>query len=199
VTASPARLAQFKALQTEQQGQPVGLLQDVKTRWNSTFDMLVRARRLRHIIAHWINQEDRFATLNPTEDEWRQVDQAINFLKPFSDYTHDISTSTRATIHNAYFIYNDIFDHIGRHRRQVQGLPDAPWITGLLNASKASKRVLQKYYSNTTQKGFIYNIATILDPSKKLSIYESWGNVRIQDPSMQVGNTSTVSYTDFYR
>jgi len=90
------------------------------------------------------------------------------FLKPFAEYMHDISASTRPTIHNAYFIYNDIFDYIARHFCQVRNLPDAPWITGLLDASKASKKVLQKYYSNTTQKGFIYNIAIILDPSKKL-------------------------------
>jgi len=133
------------------------------------------------------------------EDKWRQVDQAIMFLKPFTEYTHDISASIRPTIPNAYFIYNDIFDHIERHCRQVRNLPDAPWITGLLDASKASKKVLQKYYSNTTYKAFIYNIATILDPSKMLTMYNSWGNVGIQDPEMQVGITNTVSYSDFYR
>ena len=30
-------------------------------------------------------------------------------------------------------------------------------------------------------------------------MYDSWGNVRIQDPTMQVGVTSLVSYTDFNR
>ena len=179
--------------------QPVGLLQDVKTRWNSTFNMLVRARRLQQTIVHWIEQNPKFSPLQPTEDEWRQVDQAIIFLQPFSDYTYDISSSTKATIQNAYFIYNDIFEHIAQQRRQVRSLPNAPWITGLLDASKATKKILQKYYSDTSQRGFIYNIATILDPSKKLSMYDSCGNVRIQDPTMQVGVTSLVSYTDFYR
>jgi len=133
------------------------------------------------------------------QDEWRQVDQAIMFLKPFAAYTHDISASTRLTITNAYFIYRDIFDHIAHHCRQVQNLPDASWIMGLLNTLKASKKVLQKYYSNTIQKGFIYNIGTILDPSKKLTMYDSWGNVRIQDPEMQVGIINTALYSDFYR
>jgi len=133
------------------------------------------------------------------EDEWHQVDQAIMFLKPFAEYTNDISASTRPTIHNAYFIYKNILDHIACHCHQVRNLPDAPCIMGLLDASKASKKVVQKYYSNTTQKGFIYNIATIYDPSKKLTMYDSWGNMRIQDPEMQVGITNTISYSDFYR
>jgi len=146
---------------------------------NSTFDILVRARRLRNIVEKWIGQNHRFTLFELMEDKWRWVDQAIMFLKPFAEYTHDISASTRPTIHNAYFIYNDIFDQVASHCRHIQNLPDAPWITGLLATSKASKKVVQKFYSNTTQKGFIYNIMTILDPSKKLTMYDSWGNVRI--------------------
>jgi len=161
--------------------------------------MLVRALRLRNIVKKWIGENHRFTPFELMEDEWRQVDPAIMLLKPFAEYIHDISASTRPGIHNAYFIYNNIFEHIARHSRQVRNLPDAPQITGLLDESKGSKKVLQKYYSNTTQKGFIYNIATILELSKKLTIYNSWGNVQIQDPEMQVGITNSVSYSDFYR
>ena len=97
-------------------------------RWNSTFDMLVRAQRLGNIVEKWIGVNHRFTPFELMEDEWRQVDQAIMFLKPFAEYTHDISASTRPTIHNAYFIYNDIFDHIAHHCHQVRKIPDAPWI-----------------------------------------------------------------------
>ena len=161
--------------------------------------MLVRARRLKLIIEEWIALDRKFSELLLTEDEWRQIDEAILFLKPFSDYTHDISSSTNATIHNAFFIYNDIFDHITKQRCRVRKLPKAAWVQGLLDATKAVRLVLQKYYSTTTQRGFIYNLATILDPSKKLALYEEWGNVCIQDAIRQGASTDTVSYTDFYR
>ena len=191
-------LAQFKSLQ-ENDSCAVGLLQDVKTRWNSTFDMLVRARRLKLVIEQWIARDQKFVALLLTQDEWRQIDEAILFLKPFSDYTHAISSATNATIHNAFFIYNDIFDHIAKQRRRVRKLPKAAWIQGLLDATNAVRLVLQKYYSTTTQRGFIYNLATMLDPSKKLALYEEWGNVRIHDPGNPSASTDTVSYTDFYR
>lgn len=197
VTASPMRLAQFKTLQ--QSPRPVGLIQDVKTRWNSTFEMLLRARRLKSTIDQWINQDRKFTPLSLNSEEWRQIDQAILFLKPFSDYTLDMSSASNATIHNAFFIYNDIFDHIARQRSRVRKLPNAAWGPGLLHASAAAKAILQKYYSATTQRGFIYNISTILDPSKKLSMYDSWGNVRIQDPTTQCAAADTVAYSDFYR
>jgi len=79
--------------------------------------MVVRARRLRNIEEKWIGENHRFTTFELMEDEWHQVDQAIMFLKLFIEYTHDISASTRPTIHNAYFISHDIFDHIARHCR----------------------------------------------------------------------------------
>jgi len=43
----------------------------------------------------------------------------------------------------------------------------------------------------------MYNITTILDPSKKLAMNDSWGNLRIQDPEMQVGITNPVSCSNF--
>ena len=199
VSESPKRLARFKALQDNQsQSQAIGLIQDVATRWNSTFNMLVRARRLKITIEQWIDVDRKYIQLQLTQDEWRQIDEAILFLKPFSDYTHDVSSAKNATIHNAFFIYNDIFDHIAKQRKRVWKLPRAAWIQGLLDATRSSRVVLQKYYSKTTHRGFIYNIATILNPSKKLALYEDWGNVRIQDPS-QIGASDTVSYTEFYR
>ena len=128
VSASPTRPAWFKALQDNQsQSQAIGLMQDVSTHWNSTFNMLVRTRRLKTTIDQWIDldRDRKYLQLQLTPDEWRQIDKAILFLKPFSDYTHDISSAKNATIHNAFFIYNDIFDHIAKQRKRIRKLPRA--------------------------------------------------------------------------
>ena len=122
MSATLTRLAQFKALQDNQsQSQAIGLMQDISTRWNSTFNMLVRARRLKTTIDQWmdLDRDRKYLQLQLTPDEWRQIDEAILFLKPFSDYTHDISSTKNATIHNAFFIYNDIFDHIAKQRKCI--------------------------------------------------------------------------------
>ena len=150
--------------------QPVGLLQDVKTRGNSTLNILVGARLLPQTIVNWIAQNLKFSTLQPTEYECREEDQAIILWKPVSDDTYDISSATKATIQNAYCVYNDIFEHIAWQRRQVRRHTNAAYITGILYASKPTKKILQQYYSDIRQRGFIYNIATILDPSQKLSM-----------------------------
>ena len=105
--------------------------------------MLVRARRLMQTIVYWIAQNPKFFLLQPTVDKWRQVDQAIIFLKPLSDYTCDICSATKATIQNAYFIYNDIFEYIEQQSRQVQSLPNALWITGSSDASRRLRRYLR--------------------------------------------------------
>jgi len=93
----------------------MGLIQDVKTHGNSTFDMLTRALRLLAYIEQSISlatTERKYGQLWLSQEEWAQVQEATIFLKPLCDYTHAIFTGQHATIHNAFFIYNDIFDHI---------------------------------------------------------------------------------------
>jgi len=68
--------------------------------------------------------------------------------------------------------------------------------------TKACRLVLQKYYSKTEKQSLIYNLATILDPSKKLSLYGDWGNLTVEDPTMtEQGNntTDTIPYSEYYK
>ena len=62
-------------------------LQDVKTRWNSTFLMLRRAKRLRSFFLLFITQ-------------------------PFFDFTVELSKTRDATIHHVFLIYNKLFEHL---------------------------------------------------------------------------------------
>ena len=203
IVASPQRLAQFKELQHDTT--PMGLIQDVRTRWNSTFEMLTRALRLQVCIEQWISlptTENKYSELWLSQQEWAQVQEATIFLKPLSDYTHAISTGQHATIHNAFFIYNDIFDHIEKQRKRIRKLPaSTSWAPGFLSATKACRQVFQKYYSRTEKQSLVYNLATILDPSKKLSLYQDWGHLAVKDPSANTmqQNTDCIAYSDYYK
>ena len=76
------------------------------------------------------------------------------------------------------------------------------WVAGFLSATKACRLVLQKYYSKTEKQSLIYNLATILDPSKKLYLYTDWGNLTAEDPTMtERGNntTDTIPYSEYYK
>ena len=57
-------------------GQPKNILQDVKTRWWSTYRMLKRLRYLREAISHYVvdNQQDS-DLVNLTPEEWRVCNQ----------------------------------------------------------------------------------------------------------------------------
>ena len=49
--------------------------------------------------------------------------------------------------------------------------PNNTLVVGFLSATKTCGLVLQKYYSKTEKQALNYNLGTILDPSKKLSLY----------------------------
>ena len=165
--------------------------------------MLARALRLRPYIEQWIalsTTENKYSELLMSADEWTQVQEATIFLKPLSDYTHAVSSGHNATIHNAFFIYNDIFDHIEKQRKRIRTIArDKSWAQGLLAVTKACRLVLQKYYSRTEKQSLIYNLATILDPSKKLSLYSDWGTLTIQDPTVIQQNGDCITYSEYYK
>ena len=76
-------------------------------------------------------------------DKWTQVQEATIFLKPFSDYTHAVSSGHNAIIYNRFFIYNDIFDHIEKQCKRIRTIArDKSWAPGLLAATKACRLVL---------------------------------------------------------
>jgi len=45
----------------------------------------------------------------------------------------------------------------------------------------------------------MYNLATILDPSKKLALYADWGNVSVQDPAMTREDPDCIPYAEYYK
>jgi hypothetical protein len=62
---------------------------DVATRWNSTYDMLVRARELKDVISDTFYQhkDKDLIALVLDEDDWNCVDQLIKVLKPLKEAT----------------------------------------------------------------------------------------------------------------
>ncbi|KAI8833185.1 hypothetical protein BC829DRAFT_356295, partial [Chytridium lagenaria] len=61
-----------------------GLIEDVKTRWNSTHDMLKRLVELRPTITDLCLHPDylSFKNFSLTEEEWNKVEQLTKLLEP---------------------------------------------------------------------------------------------------------------------
>jgi len=63
----------------------VHLIMDVKTRWNSTLELLERAYRLREFRRKWL-QNPKYSEYWPlftTQDEWTIVKYVMEVLRPF--------------------------------------------------------------------------------------------------------------------
>ncbi len=183
MNASPQRAQIFTDVQTEypalapEEGSAGGklrLLQDVKTRWNSTYLMLVRCIRLRRAIdAFWsqIGGDGRVATLKLDGTEWKKVEYLVKLMKPYAMHGATLSAAVQPTIDMVYEKYNSIFDHLDAKKNKLQ-LKQQAWKKQLLPALEAARSKLSFYYAMTKgELGEMYNIGNMLNPSQKNSIY----------------------------
>ena len=101
---SPKALSKFKSLQTTK---PVGLVLDVVTRWNSTYDMLARLASLKQCIQRWYvyleTEEGQLQFKNykldkPTDEDWMVLDGLILLLQDFKGVTEVLSGSFYPTV-----------------------------------------------------------------------------------------------------
>ncbi|KAG0156960.1 hypothetical protein PDIDSM_4143 [Penicillium digitatum] len=153
VNASPQRRETFYNLQTT--NIKIVPIQDVKTRWNSTFLMLRRAKRLRAIFSLFCTEYDCEEMLL-SEQEWRQIDYLLCITEPFFDYTTQLSKTRDVTAHYVFKIYNKLFDHLERSQAQLR------------------RKRLDEYYSQADDlRGNIYAISTMLAPVNKFKFFLS--------------------------
>jgi hypothetical protein len=168
VNASPQRRETFYNLQTA--NVKLVPIQDVKNRWNSTFLMLRRAKRLRAIFAPFCAEYDCEEMLLHNE-EWRQVDYLLCITEPFFDYTTQLSKTRDITAHYVFKIYNKLFEHLEQSLKQLRR-KRVPWKKQMLHALEASRTKLDEYYSQTDYiRGHIYAISTMLAPVNKFKFF----------------------------
>ncbi|KAJ5982330.1 hypothetical protein N7451_012430 [Penicillium sp. IBT 35674x] len=171
INASPQRRDAFQALQTT----PVRLLpiQDVHTRWNSTFLMLNRAKRLQRVFDLYYTTH-HYSHFKLSAEEWCQVDYLLLITKPFFDMMNVLSKTSDVTVHSVFSIYNKLFNHRDTAEEKLER-KSVLWKIRMLQALRAAKAKLRKYYTATDTEpyGAVYAIATILCPSKKLRYFDN--------------------------
>jgi hypothetical protein len=170
VNASPQRRDTFYNLQTTEK--KLVPIQDVKTRWNSTFLMLRRAKRLRPIFTPFCIEYDReYLLLN--DEEWRQIDYLLCITEPFFIYTTQLSKTRDVTAHYVFKIYNKLFEHLEQSMKQLHR-KRVPWKKQMLEALEAGRLKLDEYYSQTDHvRGHIYAVITMLAPTNKFQFFLS--------------------------
>ncbi|KAJ9480453.1 hypothetical protein VN97_g13120 [Penicillium thymicola] len=147
-------------------------IQDVKTRWNSTFLMLRRAKRLRAIFSLFCAEYDCEEMLL-SEQEWRQIDYLLYITEPFFDYTSQLPKTRDVTAHYVFKIYNKLFDHLEQSQAQLRR-KRVPWKKQMLEALEAGRSKLDEYYSQADDiRGNLYAISTMLAPVNKFKFFLS--------------------------
>ena len=126
IHASPQCLETFKNLQINpdhsdlrQRDPKLKPIQDVKTRWNSTYLMLRRAKRLRRFFQPFCDEYNCKEMLL-SEEEWCQINYLLYITEPFFYYTTKLSKTRDVTIHLVFKIYNALFEHLEQLTKQLQ-------------------------------------------------------------------------------
>jgi hypothetical protein len=116
-----------------------------------------------------VNYRD-LKTLRLSAIEWHHIKLIGTLLGKFKDATDYISQTKTPQALFIWQMYNKLFDFLDEMRVDFSDdLGDdngIDWPAVVLSAAKKGKEKLSKYYSKTDEeRGFIFNCATILDPS----------------------------------
>jgi len=143
--------------------------------------MMERAYQLCDDIRAWIDQESgqnsrsnrKLEALRVFEQEWRQVEYMIKLLEPFKEYTEAMGRTQGPTIHKAFLVYSNLFDHLEDQDNMKELDSVLKWTGELETAVENALIKMRKYYARTEgEGGLLYNIATVLNPTQKLSLYK---------------------------
>ena len=168
---------------------------DLKTRWNSTLQLLERAYRLQEFTREWL-QNPKYSEYRPlftTQDEWTIVKYVMEVLRPSRYWTLWMSKRHTVTLHHVITVYNGMFDHMDRVMRAV-AKKKTPWKEDLFFPVKLGRHKLSKYYAEVTPTmGMLLISAHILDPCRKLRSFRKW------DKGMDINPEDETSYTAQYQ
>ena len=151
---------------------------DISIRWNSTYDMILRAIYLRIPLRNWLDEqvllEPDLECLVLSPMDWKKLKYLIILLHPFVGCTNLIGNTRDTTINYMWNIYNALFDHLDMIRDQFchKSIERTPWISEFIIAVDTSSAKLKEYYSKIG--GLVetqYALAFLLNPSQKLSIF----------------------------
>lgn len=140
---------------------------DTRTRWSSTYEMLLVALQLRDAIAVWRRRIPRATDrdeLNITDAEWDEVEMLCDLLKPCAEAT---SRATQDNVGLSWVLpcYNIMYWSLKTKEQSEIWTAFQPAIT-------AAIAVLDQYYGYTSHAT---SAATILDPRLNFYFFDRYG------------------------
>ena len=114
ITLTPGRRNEFIDCQHAKVRIAVLPIMHVKTRWNSTLELLEHAYRLHEFTREWLKNAkySDYRPLFTTQDEWTIVKYVMEVLRPVRYWTLWMSKRHTVTLHHVIAAYNDMSDHM---------------------------------------------------------------------------------------
>lgn len=161
---------------------------DVTTRWNSTFHMILRAKKIRVPLRHLCLNEDSLKSLWLASIEWQELDKVEGLLERFERSTKLMSME--------------------RHPTNAKYLPTLNWLIevltdytnehsdGLAEAVKAGCAKLQKYEELINETSIPF-ICTFLHPALKMNYFkEYYGRNAVRDINSKISTYFIANYSN---
>lgn len=133
---------------------PLKLLNEVQTRWNSTYTMLERALVLQEAISGAIYDFDDFRHYE--EPDWEKISKLIRLLKPIEELTRRLSSENVPSLSLLRVFVPKIISHLGTDFRDAD-------VNGVALGIKTELNEYRKHTENE-----VVELATVLDPRFKL-------------------------------
>lgn len=148
---SPLATSRFEDIQRELGAtETKRLLQDVATRWNSSFYMIQSMLELRRAISSYGTEHELPSTL--TANEWALLEKVAHVLEPFEEVTKKISLSTSTAA--------EVIPHVSSLK--IALAEETPEDTGIKTMKTTLLESVQKRFEHV-EKEPLYAVATLLD------------------------------------
>ena len=157
---------------------------DVKTRWESTPELLEHAFRLREFTPEWLENPtySDYRPLLTTQVDWTIVKYVMEVLRRFRYWTLSMSKRHKVTLHYVITVYNDMFDHMDGVMRDL-AKKQTPSKEDSFFAVKLARQKPSKYYAGVTPSTAVLLIAEhILDSFRKLRSFRNCDTGRDINP-----------------
>jgi hypothetical protein len=163
---SSSATVELHKLQKQLQLPHAQLVQDVKTRWNSTFYMLERLLEQRKVIALYCS--DKESPSNLTHHQWTVAENVCNLLRPFEKLTKDFSSSiaTLSMVIPAVRAINVLLVQSDEDEASEASEIGVKTMKGDLIQS------LKRRFTDVEDQS-VYALSTLLDPRFKIACFNS--------------------------
>ncbi|XP_022774101.1 zinc finger BED domain-containing protein RICESLEEPER 2-like [Durio zibethinus] len=160
INQNEARLNSFSDIVQQLQLPDRKLILDCKTRWNSTFEMLLIAIKFKEVFSRLKERESHYECC-PSHEDWEKVEKVYEILKVFNSATKIISENNYPTsnlfLNEVYCVKVLLDKRMNDENEFVQAMV------------RKMKSKFDKYWGECN---LLMSIAAILDPRCKMRVTE---------------------------